>query len=296
MDKSTAMAILEIKELNEPSLKKQYRKMALQHHPDKNGNSQDSTEKFKLVQESYEYLKMEIDLTREIGTEESETGKEDIFSWSSNYSNLLQSFLESILKENGKCASIIKEIVLNGCKKIPIDKEQAMKVYHFLSTYKTILHISQETLDTVKGLVMEKFKDDLVYIINPSLRDLLNDNVYKLVVDDLQYFVPLWHNEVYFDHKNDGEIIVKCEPDLPQNITIDENNVLRVELTIPFKVSLFDSPTISFFLEEKEYTAPILFKRIQTIYLPNCGVATIDETNITSVEKRSGIYVKLEFI
>ena len=110
MDKSTAMAILEMKELNEPSLKKQYRKMALQHHPDKNGNSQDSTEKFKLVQESYEYLKMEIDLT---GTEESESDskQEYTFSWSSDYSNLLQSFLESVLKENGKCASIIKEIV-----------------------------------------------------------------------------------------------------------------------------------------------------------------------------------------
>jgi hypothetical protein len=67
-------------------------------------------------------------------------------------------------------------------------------------------------------------------------------------------------------------------------------------LTIPFKVSLFDSPTISFSLEDKEYTAPILFKRIQTVYLPNCGVAIIDEKNITSVEKRAGIYVKLEFI
>jgi len=37
-------------------LKRKYRRLALQFHPDKNGNSVESSENFKLIQESYEYL------------------------------------------------------------------------------------------------------------------------------------------------------------------------------------------------------------------------------------------------
>ena len=41
-------------------LKKQYRKLALINHPDKNGNSQESTEKFQQINEAYHFLKREI--------------------------------------------------------------------------------------------------------------------------------------------------------------------------------------------------------------------------------------------
>ena len=49
-----------------------------------------------------------------------------------------------------------------------------------------------------------------------------------MVVGDKTYFVPLWHNELYFgdEKSNEGEIIVKCVPELPENISIDENNNL----------------------------------------------------------------------
>ena len=40
-------------------LKKQYRKLALKHHPDKNGNTFESNEHFKKINEAYTYLKNE---------------------------------------------------------------------------------------------------------------------------------------------------------------------------------------------------------------------------------------------
>jgi hypothetical protein len=214
-----------------------------------------------------------------------------------DYSGLLSKFLESILKEEGKCYSVIKDIVLNGCKKLPLDKDQSMYVYLFLSKYKSILHISQETLELIKGVVMEKFEQDQVYIINPSLDDLLENNVYKLLIGSSTYYVPLWHSELYFDNKEveGGEIIVKCLPDLPQNMTINENNVLHIELSIPFSVSLLDDPVISFFLGKKEVRVPIQYKRIQSCFIPNCGVSNIDEKNIYNVEKQAGIFVKITF-
>ena len=306
--------------------------MALQYHPDKNGNSIESTEKFKLINESYEFLKNQIILG--VG-QNNDDDNDDIekenksFVWSTNnYSILLQSFLESFFKEHGLNINmtVIKDIILNGCKKIPLDKEQSMNIYSFLSKHKNILHISQETLDTIKEIVLDKFKDDQMYILNPSLDDLLENNVYKLLVDSSIYYVPLWHSEVYFDKvnilesetepnidaniepntetntektksKTNGEIIVRCIPDLPNNITIDENNILHIELNnIPFNVSFFDKHVVLITIGKNQIEVPIKFKRIKTCFLPNYGVSIINENNIYDIETRAGIYIKITFI
>ena len=300
MNRETAMSILEMETLNVATLKKQYRKLALQYHPDKNGNSADSTAQFKIIQESYEFLKREID----VNGENVPADQDQPYFWNTNvdYSLLLQSFLEGLLREQGSGSFItaIKEIVLNGCKKLPIEKDQAMSVYQFLSKYKSILHISQETLDLVKEIVKEKFKDDQVYILNPCIDDLLESNIYKLVVDDSTYFVPLWHDEVYFDNTREkGDIIVICVPDLPENMSIDEDGCLHIEQIIPFQVSLFDHPFLTISVGQNKIALPpilVQFKRIQTCFLPNYGISLIDENNLYNIEKKAGIYMKITFV
>ena len=67
MDYKSAFKILDIN-LNETTyqditlelLKKKYHKQALLNHPDKNGNTLESNEKFKQINEAYDYLKREI--------------------------------------------------------------------------------------------------------------------------------------------------------------------------------------------------------------------------------------------
>jgi len=62
--------VLDIPETASPDeIKKAYRKLSMKHHPDKNNNNSESTEKFQVIAEAYETLsdpdkKKEYDMTR----------------------------------------------------------------------------------------------------------------------------------------------------------------------------------------------------------------------------------------
>jgi len=201
-----------------------------------------------------------------------------------------------------------------------MDKERSIEIYTFLSKYKNILYISQDIINTIRDIIVEKYKNDEVYILNPSIDDLLDDNIYKLKIGDSTYFVPLWNSEVYFDGSG-GDIIVKCVPELPSNITIDDNNILYVDLEVPFNMDLFDNENIEFQLGKKTYYinhAKLKVRKNQTYFIPNEGVliseihdfldnstnTDIDANNTTTTQinnsrakhKKAGIHVNILFV
>jgi hypothetical protein len=104
-----------------------------------------------------------------------------------------------------------------------LDKDTALNIYSFLSNNKSILHLSQDILDVIRDIVVKKYDNVEIYKLNPSINDLINNNLYKLYVHDELFLVPLWHNESYFDGSG-CEIIVICEPELPYGIKIDDDN------------------------------------------------------------------------
>ena len=67
--------------------------------------------------------------------------------------------------------------------------------------------------------------------MNPSINDLMDNNFYKLYVENKLYLVPLWHNESYYDGSG-CEIIVLCEPELPDGMKLDDDNNLYIEIKI----------------------------------------------------------------
>ena len=298
MNSTTAREIIGFDE-NEPittdELKRKYRRLALQFHPDKNGNSAESTENFKLIHEAYEYLQMHI------GSQtQDETTPDTTSEANDDYMTMLQRFIESII-QSPNMSDIIKEIVMNGCKKVStrlfenMSKDTSMELLSFISKHRNILHIDQDTIQSVREIILEKYKNDQIYILNPSLDDLLENNIYKLDVDGKIYLVPLWHSEVYFDGSG-CDVIVQCIPDLPANMYIDENNALHVNINAPFTISLLDSPVVLFKLGKQTFPLQVQFKRTQTCYIHNQGISIIDEKNMYNIFPKGGVYVKITFV
>jgi curved DNA-binding protein CbpA len=261
MDIQTALHLLDIDDFTRGNytkvtydyVKRKYHKMALKCHPDKNGNTKEATQRFQRITNAYNYLITELELKPEFN--EYEDKHEDFVSSSSSkdnendsqlYTSLLSVFLAGILKVDTKTmpdllVRIVKDIVLNGTKVIStkiiddLDKDKSLELYNFLNKYKHILYISQDTLEFVSSLIKEKYKNDRVYILNPSIDDLLDNNIYKLYVDEQLYLAPLWHNELYFEDPDKNDIIVLCVPQLPEDITIDENNNIHCNLLVAFE-------------------------------------------------------------
>ena len=84
MDYKKAFEILEIDTNNTnytditiELIKKKYHKLALQNHPDKNGNTPESNEKFRQINEAYNYLKREIKNINSANCENDDLENED---------------------------------------------------------------------------------------------------------------------------------------------------------------------------------------------------------------------------
>jgi len=278
-------------------VKKKYHKMALKNHPDKNSNSVEATEKFQKINDAYEFLKKEIHVETEEDLEQAQA--------QDSYEGILKTFIFGIVKgEYNEIISNIVSDVVSGCKKISLklfedlSKERAMDVYRFLSKYKNILHIGQDTINQVREIVLEKCKEDCVYVLNPSIDDLLENNIYKLTLNETIYFVPLWHDELYFDGSG-CDIIVKCIPELPDNICIDENNNLHVDIEIPLHSSLFDSDCYKFEIGKKACSIKInelKLQKSQNILLKNEGISVIDENDMYNIKNKSDIIIKATFV
>ena len=104
-----------------------------------------------------------------------------------------------------------------------------MDIYKLLISNREILYIPEILIEEIRKILITKTQGDERILLNPSLDDLWKDNLYKLVVCDRTYLIPLWHHELVYD--NSGcDLYVKCNPILPDNVEIDENNNMMVSL------------------------------------------------------------------
>jgi DnaJ-class molecular chaperone len=269
-------------------LKKQYRIMALKNHPDKHTNNKIYyTEKFKEIGESYEYLNTYIDVDYNIRNE---------YKTENNYNELFLNFLSTFFTNNYSDVKDILETIVNDCHNLSVkmfkdmNKEKSIQIFKFINKYQHILYISASTVEKIKNIINEKIKNDNVIILNPWLEDLVNDNVYILEFEKEKYYVPLWHDEVYYKHKQ-NDLVVKCIPDLPENISLDDDNNIIIEININI-LSLLYEQYIYYQIYKYKYTIPVKELKIekkQKYFLKNKGISHINNNDIYDNTKKSNI-------
>lgn len=281
-------------------LKKQYRKLALKNHPDKNGNTPESNEKFQKINEAYVYLKREIKhINPEDGDKDETTDA---------YFDILKKFMKSVLEGNYS-ELILKAVndIVYGAKKISLklfdglDKEISFGIYNFLSKHRSMLHLSQDILEEIRQIVLQKYDNVQIYKLNPNINDLFNNNVYKLYHDEELFLVPLWYNESYFEGTN-CEIIVVCEPELPEDVQIDDDNNIYIETEInainDLSGLIKNNSNIVVNIGFKEFVIPIAelyMKREQYYRIKNQGLSKI-KSDIYDVSEKADIIIKIKIV
>lgn len=305
---------IELTKIDQDYIKKKYHKLALKWHPDKN-HDLNSKNKFQKISEAYEYLSYELQILNCDQNDDPNTYNSFVSSFDTNeskiYVDILSNCISTLLKGtyNDLILNVVKEISL-GYDGITmtylqqkfelLDKQNAIELYQVLHRYKNVLYISNDTLELVSLIINEKYKNDRVFILKPLIQDLVEHNIYKLYVDNELYLVPLWHNELYFDAPDGSEIIVLCQPNLPANISIDENNNIYYEKSIKMDIQLIKTNKfVSIEIGKRLYSIPLnkLYLKEEQLYnFKGQGISRILEKDVYNVSNRSDIIVKIVFV
>jgi hypothetical protein len=276
-------------------LKRQYRRKALQYHPDKN-TSENAADEFRNIRESYEFLMNRNEYTE---TEPSDDSR-------GNYQNVLFSFLAPLFKTDmfqeirSKVFYVIIEKITSNCESKAIDllekldKKTLAKLCEILCIYKDAFHITDEFLKKVEDILKKRTQNDECIILNPFLDDLFENNLYKLVENGEKYVIPLWHHELVYDNSG-ADLYVRCVPILPDGIEIDENNNIHINMERTID-ELWSLGYIEIDLGKRKITIPrrqIKMEDQQTIILAGIGISKINVNDIYDVSKKADLYIHL---
>ena len=273
-----------IKELN-----KRYHLLALKHHPDKagvgGGGGVTATEIFKEINDAHKRVKEYFYSSDTDDIQHTETG----------YDSILHLFIQTILVKMSTAAStggatarvdasaiqsLIHLIITKGIQSgitlfRSMEKHSCITIYELLSKNQDLFGISREMMDELSHIVKEKTSEDIVVRLNPSLLDMLLDRVYILQENGHSYYIPLWHSELHFKKtcaavegdalEREHEVVVLCDPELPENVDIDDDNNLFISLDVDIR-ELFVKQIVPVYINDEVKSHGLVY------YLHACNV------------------------
>jgi len=313
----TVLGLLPDKKYTVNDLKKKYRIAALKHHPDKHFNSNESTAKFKEINEAYLYLHGVYSTETETAFNHSHSNdNENDNEYEYCYSKLFSKFVTSLMNRfsNTQIAGlhIVIQILMNKCTTLTssvfnnMDCESLLFIHDLILKYSSILEIGADRLKIIHELIKKKLQEHDIIIIQPTISELFSENNIQIIEHENKiYYVPLWHTELYYelnngiDTKKQRELVVKCIPSLPEHIYIDEINNIYIHVRTRVE-NVFNQTKLTIMVTESiSFDIPIKtleFKTHQTIVLKHCGIPMINTENMYDVSEKMNIVVHLEII
>lgn len=290
MNLTKALKILDINEdLTVRIVKKQYYKMALRFHPDKNKKEEDA-ERFRECNEAYVFLQQYLNV--------------EIEEENHNYLSLIKKCIRTIFPDiqwNDIFLESTVTGILKNCKKVSlkifnkINKDKALELYSFLSTHREVFSLSDEILKEMYIILQKKMKRDNIIILNPTIDDLLDDKIYKLALEERTFMIPLWHHEVCFDISG-ADLIVQSLPELEDHIFIDNYNNIICQFEGKMQ-RILDTQEVIIKIGSKFFTIKgenLHIKKKQTYTFRNAGILKMDEEDLYSTKQRGHIYVEIK--
>lgn len=291
MDFNCALETLDISEpYTRKVLKKQYFKKALLYHPDKNDNP-DSNKQFHKIQDAYVYLSNNIDAPSQHHNE----------SENDSYFVVIEQLFNIMRNSNIANTAEVINVILENCHLLSLstfekmDKHTALKIFGYIERYSTILCIDKDMVAKFREIIREKLHDDELVILNPSIDNLLNNEVYVLEHDEITYYIPLWHEEVTYE-TGGHSLIVKCIPQLPEHVYIDENNHIHIHIKISVVRALRDK-TISVSLGAKVFkifTSELKIIAHQSHIIRENGISAIEPGENYNTDKKGNVIIHID--
>lgn len=184
-----------------------------------------------------------------------------------------------------------------------IDRTTLRKIYTILEKYRSVggdrngygVHISEIIMHRIAEILSKKTE---CVLLNPSLDDLIVDNLYKITENGQTFIVPLWHHELIYDNSG-AEFMVRCNPILPEHMEMDEDNHIYIYLN--YRLSeLWENETITvpFGKTTVEFQTHHLSitRTTQTIRLRNRGIAHIHASNMFDNSVRKDVVLVIHIV
>jgi len=270
------MGILPHTIITEELLRKKYKEMALQLHPDRNRLNPNAVAKFQELGSAYERLN-------------------DSLKSPQNTRRFYMEFVERILRV---IQTMCEEKVVEYLHQL--DEDVLIHIERLLYMNREVL---PEGCDFFLGKIGEliRLKGESPFsgrlIIHPTMKDLIENNLYRHCVNDHILIIPMWHHELVFDISG-SDFYVECSPVLPEGCAIDENNDVFLERRFEWLYVINQSKLLIKVCDGWEFEVDVGDLRItkeQVCILRGCGISRINTRSMYDVSKRGDIYLKVIF-
>lgn len=332
ISKERALKLLELNSIySEKQLKKQYYKKALLYHPDKNPYNE---ELFKHINEAYQLLHSELNNTLNDTYKSISKDETNIFEYSSLLKQFISSYFNDYNVEDSSLFNYIYSIVNTYSEKNKNDMIEIIKnklneydmknVKENMGIVKDILQFLKNNsylFETNKShLKLNKHMKENI-VIQPTLFDIYNQKVYVYEIHnslgniyttlDTHIYIPTWLDEVeiqkkcistsYEDIPIYRHFVINVQPQLPSNVTIDEDNNIHIYKHFDlFQLLKKEYIEIQELIQEqyqtsilKIYIQDLYIRKYQTFIFEKKGIPIINDIHICDNSNISNVIIHI---